>query len=47
LSCRCWYLYGPDSRLQHDIAGILGNGTWGYIVGTYDKDAGPGNSASI
>jgi hypothetical protein len=21
----------------------LGNGTWGYIVGTYDKDAGPDN----
>jgi hypothetical protein len=38
-----WYLYGPDNRLQHDIAGTLGNGTWGYIVGTYDKDAGPNN----
>jgi hypothetical protein len=36
-----WYLYGPDTRLQHDIAGALGNGSWGYIVGTYDKDAGP------
>jgi hypothetical protein len=41
-----WYLYGPDNRLQYDIAGTLGNGAWGYIVGTYDKDAGP-NSASI
>jgi hypothetical protein len=30
-------------RLQHDIAGTLGNGSWAYIVGTYDKDAGPGN----
>jgi Concanavalin A-like lectin/glucanases superfamily len=38
-----WYLFGPDSRLQHDIAGTLGNGSWGYIVGTYDKDAGTNN----
>ena len=30
-----WYLYGP-----HNIAGTLGNGSWGYIVGTHDKDAG-------
>jgi hypothetical protein len=35
--------FGPDNRLQHDIAGALGNGAWGYIVGTYDKDAGPDN----
>ena len=35
--------FGPDDRLQHDIAGTLGNGSWGYIVGTYDKDAGPNN----
>jgi len=27
-----WYLFGPDNRLQHDIAGTLGNGAWGYIV---------------
>ena len=38
-----WYLYGPDNRLQYDIAGTLGTGAWGYIVGTYDKDAGPNN----
>ena len=38
-----WYLFGPDNRLQHDIAGTLGNGSWGYIVGTYDKDAGADN----
>jgi hypothetical protein len=38
-----WYLYGPDNRLQYDIAGTLGNGAWGYIVGTYDKDAGTNN----
>jgi hypothetical protein len=38
-----WYLFGPDTRLQHDNAGTLGNGSWGYIVGTYDKDAGPNN----
>jgi hypothetical protein len=38
-----WYLYGPDNRLQHDIAGTLGNGSWGYIVGSYDKDAGANN----
>jgi hypothetical protein len=38
-----WYLFGPDNRLQYDIAGTLGNGAWGYIVGTYDKDAGPNN----
>jgi hypothetical protein len=25
------------------IAGTLGNGAWGYIVGTYDKDAGTNN----
>jgi hypothetical protein len=35
--------FGPDNRLQHDIAGTLGNGTWGYIVGTYDKDTEPNN----
>jgi hypothetical protein len=29
-----WY------RLQYDIAGTLGNRSWGYIVGPYDKDAG-------
>jgi hypothetical protein len=40
---RGWFLYGPDTRLQHDIAGTLGNGAWGYIVGT----AGPGTSVSI
>jgi Concanavalin A-like lectin/glucanases superfamily len=34
--------FGPDDRRQHDIAGTLGNGAWGYIV-TYDKDAGPNN----
>jgi Domain of unknown function (DUF2341) len=33
-----WYLFGPDNRLQYDIAGTLGNGSWGYIVGTYDKE---------
>jgi hypothetical protein len=38
-----WYLFGPDNRLQYDIAGTLGNGAWGYIVGTYDKDAGSNN----
>jgi hypothetical protein len=38
-----WYLFGPDNRLQHDIAGTLGNGSWGYIVGTYDTDAGRNN----
>jgi Concanavalin A-like lectin/glucanases superfamily len=38
-----WYLFGPDNRLQYDIAGMLGNGAWGCIVGTYDKDAGPNN----
>jgi hypothetical protein len=38
-----WYLFGPDNRLQYDIAGTLGNGSWGYIVGTYDKDAGTNN----
>jgi len=25
---RGWFLYGPDTRLQHDIAGALGNGSW-------------------
>jgi hypothetical protein len=38
-----WYLYGPDNRLQYDIAGTPGNGSWGYIVGSYGKDAGPKN----
>jgi Concanavalin A-like lectin/glucanases superfamily/Domain of unknown function (DUF2341) len=38
-----WYLFGPENRLQYDIAGTLGNGSWGYIVGTYDKDAGSNN----
>jgi hypothetical protein len=36
-------LFGPDNRLQHDIAGTLGNSAWGYIGGTYDKDAGANN----
>jgi hypothetical protein len=38
-----WYLFGPDNRLQYDIAGTIGTGAWGYIVGTYDKDAGTNN----
>ena len=38
-----WYLFGLDSRQQYDIAGARGNGAWGYIVCTYDKDAGPDN----
>jgi Concanavalin A-like lectin/glucanases superfamily len=38
-----WYLFGPENRLQYDIAGALGNGSWGYIVGTYDKEASPNN----
>jgi Concanavalin A-like lectin/glucanases superfamily len=29
--------------LQYDIAGTLGNGSWGYIVGTSDKDVGANN----
>ena len=29
--------------MQYDIAGTLGNGAWGYIGGTYDKDAGTSN----
>ena len=29
--------------MQHDLAGTLGNGSWGYTVGTYDKDAGTNN----
>jgi hypothetical protein len=33
----------PDNRLQPDIVGTLGNGSWGYIVGTYEKDAGTNN----
>ena len=42
-----WYLFGPENRLQHDIAGTLGNGSWGYIVGTYDKDAGAEQPAPL
>jgi hypothetical protein len=42
-----WYLYGLDNRLQHDIAGTLKNGSWGYIAGTYDKDAGTNVSAVV
>ena len=38
-----WYMFGPANRLQYDIAGTLGSGAWGYIVGTYDKDAGSNN----
>jgi hypothetical protein len=41
------YLFGPNNRLQYDIAGTLGNGSWGYIVGTYDKDAARTTSVSI
>jgi hypothetical protein len=29
--------FWPDDRLQHDIAGTLGNGSWGYIVDTYER----------
>jgi hypothetical protein len=39
--------FEPDDPLQHDIAGTLGNGSWGYIVGTYDKDAGPRQPTSL
>ena len=39
--------FGSDDRLQHDIAGTLGNGAWGYMVGTYDKTPAPTTSASI
>jgi hypothetical protein len=35
------------NRLQHDMAGAPGNGSWAYIVGTYDKDAARITSASI
>lgn len=42
-----WYLFGPDNRLQYDIAGTLGNGSRGYIVGTDDEDSGPATSVSI
>jgi hypothetical protein len=38
-----WYLFGSENRLQYDIAGTLGNGSWGYIVGIYEKDAGANN----
>jgi hypothetical protein len=38
-----WLLFGPENRLQCDIAGTLGNGAWGYIVDTCDKDVGPDN----
>jgi hypothetical protein len=37
------YLFGPENRLRYDIAGTLGNGSWGYIVGIYEKDAGANN----
>jgi hypothetical protein len=37
-----WYLYGPDNRLQYDIAARSGTGA-GAIVGTYDKDADTNN----
>jgi Concanavalin A-like lectin/glucanases superfamily len=40
---RGWFLYGSDTRLQRDNGGTLGNGSWRYIVGTYDTDAGPNN----
>ena len=33
----------PQGQPQYDIAGMLGNGAWGYLVGIYDKDAGPDN----
>jgi hypothetical protein len=35
-----WYLFGPN-RLQHDPTARWGNGSWGYIVGSYDKETGP------
>jgi len=38
-----WYTYGPNHRLQHDIASELGAGVWGHIVGTYDQDNGADN----
>ena len=42
-----WYFFRPDNRLQYDIAGTLGNGACGHIIGTYDKDAGPERPASL
>jgi len=38
-----WYTYGPNHRQQYDVAGELGTGAWGHIVGTYDKDEGTDN----
>jgi hypothetical protein len=38
-----WYTYRPGYRLQHDIAGELGTGAWGHIVGTYDQNGGANN----
>jgi Concanavalin A-like lectin/glucanases superfamily len=34
-------------RVQYDTAGTLGNGSWGYIVDTYDKDAGTTNNQRL
>jgi hypothetical protein len=39
--------FGPDDRLQHDIAGTRGNGAWDYLVGTMKRTPGPTTSVSI
>jgi hypothetical protein len=33
----------PDNRLQHDPTARWGNESWGYTVGSYDKEAGLNN----
>jgi hypothetical protein len=38
-----WYLFGPDNRLQYDMAARSGTAAGATSSTTYDKDAGPNN----
>ena len=42
-----WYLFGPENRLQYDVAGTLGNGAWGYMSAPTTRTRAPTISVSI
>jgi hypothetical protein len=42
-----WYLYGPDNRLQYDIAGTLGNGAGATSPAPTTRTPTPTTRASI
>ncbi len=42
-----WYLFGPENRLQYDIAGTLGNCSWAISSAPTIRTPGPTTSVSI